>query len=695
MNQRAGSLPHFPLNSLVMPSCSLALIFCLLATSVGALEIRVTTRDGPVKSLIAARDEIRKRKAAGELKNEDVRVVVEPGEYALTEPIIFEPQDSGTADHPVVYSAMPAVTFSGGRRIFGFAAGKDGICSVKLPEANWRFDALWVNGVRAIRARTPNEGYFQATGSLTEPLPGTTADSPINASTIKVAPEDAASLKGLSADEMRDANVIVYHSWETSRHRLAALDVGSGALQFTGPARFPFFHFEPYHRLHFENYRAALDAPGEWFLSRDSTLYYVLRPGETPDSIRVVAPVAKQWMILRGEPENDAWVEHLRFEGFRFAHQNFEVPEQGWSSSQADTELPAAIELSGARDVRFENCEFAHTLTHAMRFGHGCTDSRVIHSHFHDLGGGGVYIGETSIPNTETGRTGGITLDNCIIQSGGRHFPGSIGVWIGLSGDNTISHCDIGDFFYTAISIGWTWGYRATPCRNNRVENCHLHHLGWGVLSDMGAVYTLGPQPGTIIRGCRVHDISCASYGGWGLYNDEGSTGIVWENNLVYRTQSAGYHQHYGRGNVIRNNIFAFSQEAQIRRSRPEEWFAFSFEQNIVLFREGKLLGHLDQNWRDGRVGMNRNLYWRTGGQPFDFAGKSFADWQFDGNDAESLVDDPLFVDAEHDDFRLRDGTPARRIGFVPFDYSAGRCHRRRRLEAARFRACVSADELW
>ena len=194
--------------------------------------------------------------------------------------------------------------------------------------------------------------------------------------------------------------------------------------------------------------------------------------------------------------------------------------------------------------------------------------------------------------------------------------------------------------------------------------------IGQGRLSDMGAVYTLGIQHGTVIRNNLIHDVSSFTYGGWGLYTDEGSTGIVLENNVVHHCKSAGFHQHYGRDNIVRNNIFAFNGDHQIMRSRAEPHVSFIFTNNIVCFDSGDLLG---SNWSNDNYRMDGNLYWDTrpgAAQTMTFAGATWDQWRARGHDANSVVADPLFVPSETADFRLRPESPALKTGFKPIDLS-------------------------
>ena len=215
--------------------------------------------------------------------------------------------------------------------------------------------------------------------------------------------------------------------------------------------------------------------------------------------------------------------------------------------------------------------------------------------------------------------------------------------------------------------MGWTWGYGANQSKGNTIEHNHLHDIGKEMLSDMGGIYTLGMQPGTAIRNNLIHDIYSFTYGGWGIYPDEGSSEILIENNVVYRCKSAGFHQHYGRENVVRNNIFAFNRDSQVMRTRAEPHLSFTFEQNIVYFDSGVLLG---SNWTGEQFKLNRNVYFDVRGGEVRFAGKTFSEWQRQGQDAESVVADPGFVNAGNFNFALRPDSPARKLGFRPIDLS-------------------------
>ena len=75
---------------------------------------------------------------------------------------------------------------------------------------------------------------------------------------------------------------------------------------------------------------------------------------------------------------------------------------------------------------------------------------------------------------------------------------------------------------------------------------------------------------------------------------------------------------------------------------------------------------------------MNRNLYWNAAGEAqirVNSSLLSLEEWKTDDRnvnryDADSLCEDPLFADAEHHDYRLRENSPANKLGIRSIDAS-------------------------
>jgi len=619
--------------------------------------------DGPLASLEGAREMIRKRKTGGEL-HEPVNVVIHGGRYFLSHPFILKPEDSGTRECPITYQAAPGEkpVFSGGLRITGWKKKSDDLWFADIPQARgrgWQFRQLFVNGRRAVLARSPNEGYFRILGKaapLTDPATGKEIDSSKRA--FRFQPGD---LKNWS--DVRDGNVTVFFHWETAMLRILSVDEATNTVIFTGEMKWPFWGRQ---RYYLENVFAALDAPGEWYLNaEEGRLYYRPRAGENMNKADVIAPLLTQLLRFEGDIERGDFVRFVRMRGLSFHHCDYLLEPEGHSDWQAAVTVPAAVEAIAARNCAIEQCEFAHLGGYAIAFGAGCKENLITQSHFYDLGAGGVKIGEPGIPQGENRASGGNEVSNNFIHDGGIIFYGAVGIWIGQSSDNVIAHNEICDLNYTAISCGWTWGYGPTKAHRNRIEYNYLHHLGRGRLCDMGAIYTLGTSPGTVIRGNHIHDVWDweEGYGAGGIYPDEGSSQILIENNLVYRTASGGLTVHYGRDNIARNNIFAFGRDAQIHLGRKDQKSSLKLERNIVYFEEGALM------IRESDLEADNNIYWNTRGEALTFpGGLSFSQWQEKGLDRHSLIADPLFVDAAHYDFRLRPESPALKLGFQPFD---------------------------
>ena len=625
--------------------------------------------DGPKASLAGARDAIRKLKSKGPF-TAPVRVIVQEGTYTLTEPFILTPKDSGTKKCPITYQAAvgakPVIT--GGRVIKGFKRIPNGIWRTRMPQVasgKWYFEQLFIDGRRATRARTPNKFYHYMGATTETPIEGKQGQY---RRTTTVRGDALKLLRNLDNREIRDVTLMAYHKWCITRRYLTAIDTTANVIVTIGEKLKSYSGWPANTRFHLENLKTALDAPGEWFLERNGTLYYKPLPGEDMSKVKVVAPVVEKFVIFEGKPEAEQFVEHVRLKGLVFHHNQSLLPRTGYYPFQAAYVTEAAIMADGARNVVIEDCEVGHVATYGVWFRQGCRDCRIEHCYLHDLGAGGVRIGEGTIRPEQSRRTSHITVDNNIIHTGGRIYTSAVGVWLGQSGDNTVTHNDIGDFFYTGLSVGWRWGYRESLSKRNTISFNHVHHIGWGVLSDMGGIYTLGPSQGTIVSNNIFHDVYSYSYGGWGLYTDEGSTGIVMENNLVYNTKTGGFHQHYGKENVVRNNILAFSKLYQVQATRVEEHLSFTFENNIVYYNTGSLLLG---RWTQVKTKMDNNCYWDASGREVTFTGKKLTDWRKEtGHDKNSIIADPLFVDAENFDFRLKPNSPATKIGFKPFDYT-------------------------
>ena len=579
-----------------------------------------------------------------------VEIVLSAGVHRLTAPLTLGPEDSETK-LTAAKGASPVI--SGGRKITGFHLRPDGCWETKT--AGPAFEQLWVNGRMTVRSREPDSGFFRMAAVSEETLEGKARQ------TVTLADDALHWLRDLKPEALARVQFLAYHKWDNTRRFIEKTDGPS--FSTVGSPMKSWNRWDKKSGLVFENLEAGMDEPGEWFLSSEGVLAYRPRPGEDPASAEVTAPLLEKILIIRGTPTDK--VRNVEIRGISFQHAGWICPEAGFEPSQAAAPVEAVIQVDHAEKLTIANCEIAHTGIHGLWLRDGCRDNRVSGCYLHDLGAGGVRIG-----SIHEGRgTGSNTVENCIVRDGGNVFPCAVGIWIGHSGDNVVEHNEISHLPYTGVSIGWRWGYAPSEAKNNRIAFNHIHHIGNGLLSDMGGIYTLGPSEGTVMRNNRIHDIVSYDYGGWGLYNDEGSTGILMENNLVYQTTSGGYHQHYGRENIIHNNIFAFARDQQLQFTRPEDHLSFTFSNNIVLWEKGRLWsGGADGN---GRIESENNLYWRTDGGGIKCFGKNFDEWRQAGHDLRSLVTNPGFVDPAAGDFRFSDPVIPEKIAFIPFDTTA------------------------
>ncbi|MDB6093549.1 MAG: hypothetical protein JWM32_1111 [Verrucomicrobia bacterium] len=673
----------------------------------------------PWASLAGARDNLRRLRAAKKISG-PVTVQVGAGHYEQRETVAFTHADSHTR-----FAAAPGAkpVFDGGERLSGWKVGeRNGRTewTLDLPDvvAGKRFfRSLFVNGRRAPRARFPKFSpdlkggqNVLRVGEMLEPEKTGLGDG---RDTFKPRPGDVSDTWA----SLPEAEFVVLHYWIEERLPKPALNPRTGWVSFARRSAFVFYEAHEnakgerdHARYYIDNLFEALTEPGEWYLSRETgRIYYLPRPGETPANTEIRAPRLHSFVRAIGSVFGESGdrmdvhgtkqVSALEFAGLTFRHGDWysplaekhipthdslegnDLPIGG--SPQAAIAVPGAILFRAARNCAVVDCTLEHLGVYGIEFGPGCRDCSAVGNEIHDLGAGGIRAGGADLDGLGERRTGDIRITDNHIHHIGRVFHQGIGVLLGNAADCVVAHNHIHDTCYTGISLGWTWGFRDTITRNNVVENNLIHDIGAGLLSDMGGIYTLGIQPGTILRGNHLHHIWSHDYGGWGVYLDEGTSYVVVEHNLVHDTKDASFNIHYGHENIVRNNIFARGKRAMVSVYRIEPGhFSANFHTNILVGPSPMLYrGGYKGNIASGALIANANCIWSPGGKippitnpethlkeghPAKF---TFAQWQKTGHDECSIIADPKITEGRKT-WRVAPNSPALKLGFKPWDWS-------------------------
>lgn len=466
----------------------------------------------PFATLERARLAVRAHLTAHELRH-DLIVELHDGIYELAAPVRFDAADSGKNGYAVVYRAAPGARpiLSGGRRIEGWTQEADGVFRTEVgPGADFR--QLWVDGRRAIRARTPNAGRLFA-------LADEKRDNGFDL------PKTRLAGVALRPNEIEMSLLI---AWMHKRLRIERLEAAAqpdfvravvAAPEWDGITNQPQGD-RVYRNRHYwlENAREFLDAPGEFHLDRPAgVLRY--RPRRDEDIARavVIRPELENLIVLQGTP--DAPVHDLRFEGLTFAYTGWTRPNRhGFVDVQANSLVPAspadavdphhrhnqrkdrvaaAFEATTSDRIAIRHCRFLHLGGTGVMFSRGGDDNVIEGNAFYDLSGGGIEIGDDAVrpasPRLIPRRN---RVANNFIARVGEDYFGSVAILGYYTDAFVIAHNEIAALPYTAVSQGWGWGQPPAPddSRRNRI----LHNRVFNYmrrLDDGGGLYTTDRQP--------------------------------------------------------------------------------------------------------------------------------------------------------------------------------------------------------
>lgn len=530
-------------------------------------------------------------------------VKIASGEYPLNRELIFTPELfsvcfeslSGNADDVIIIGAEKAF---GKKDVF---CGKSCL-SVSLPQG---VNDLFVGEKRVYPTRFPENGYLDFADAEND---GIMLDD--ISKWVKLRVDD---VKELSEEDVENATLDFLHYWVDEHTAVESYDKNTGKLVMKDYSRFGIYGEKTKAVYCLTNVKKAFGQKGRWYSDKKAgKAYYTPADGESADEAFYV-PQLHRLIGIKGTPENK--VKNLKFKNLTFAYTHGDrqiFREDGLkvaSDGQAAASAGGTVEMEYAENCVITGCKFAHYGLYGVCVSEGCADIRISESSFTDGGAGGIKVSGSDFSGKEEARTHSVEISDCEITGCGKKYMAACGILIGHAYDNKITHNEIHDLYYSGISVGWVWGYKESVTKNNYIAHNKIYDIGKGVLSDMGGVYLLGAQQGTKVYNNLIYNVKAREYGGWAIYTDEGCSFVTVENNVCYDCSENCFHQHYGKMNVVKNNLFAKAGAELCRITRGEMHLSAVFENNAFVADGSAIYGLPDEEFiKHGTVQTRNNV---------------------------------------------------------------------------------------
>jgi len=538
----------------------------------------------PLKTVAKARNLV---EALNSAMATDITVYLRGGTYPLTSTLTFANADSGSGGFYVKYMAYPGERplLTGGQPIKGWTIFDATNNIYSASAGTTAFRQLYVNGVKAIRARTPN---LDADGSANfNRLSGWDQ----NACNVQVPSSAVATWNNLTKVEMH-----IMTGWGDNTLRIASITTSGGTayVSFQSPES-PMLFIRPNPSLdpggwgqgrayYFENAYEFLDQPGEWYLDEmTNTVYYEPRTGEDMKSATVIAPQVETIMAVQGTSTSDQ-AGYLWFEGLTFAHSTFMRPSQdGFLDAQAGQynltadanndqtvgRPPAGVSVTNANHIHFEGNLFTQMGATGLDFISGTHDDMIIGNAFKDIAGNGLSVGKFTASDSTEFHTAydpadkneictRDTVKDNYIDSVTTEFQGACGIACGYPAYIDIEHNEVSHTNYTGISVGYGWTSATTAMTNNTINYNNIHDVV-RLLADGGGIYTLSNQgTGSELEYNYLHDYSQSQWADYccvhGVYMDEQTSGYTVEHNDMVNCPEDVFRNENGQDTVTDNS---------------------------------------------------------------------------------------------------------------------------------------------